>query len=83
MFKDCQSLLSLLSDGLERLAKIHSESSSADNKPNLKNLHHDYYDRELSFSQESREILKKDLAQLENLIAYFKKSKNKQGICKE
>lgn len=73
---DCQTLLSLLSDGFERLAVISSGNSSADNQPNLKNLHHEYYDPELKISQESTQILEKDLAQVESLIEYFKNSKN-------
>lgn len=81
--KDCQTLLSLLSDGFERLALISSENSSAENQPNLINLHHEYYSPELSISQESTQILEKDLAQVESLIDYFEKSKNKQRICKE
>lgn len=81
--QDCQTLLSLLSDGLEKLAEIHSKNSSASNQPYRINLHHDYYNPELFFSQESSEILKKDLAELDVLIAYFKKPRNNQGICKE
>lgn len=81
--QDCQTLLSLLSDELGRLAEIHSENSSASSQQSRINLHHDYYDPQLSFSQESSEMLKKDLAELEILIAYFQKSRNKQGICKE
>ncbi|XP_052691128.1 uncharacterized protein LOC128168997 isoform X2 [Crassostrea angulata] len=81
--QDCQTLLSLLSDGFERLAVISSENCSAENQPNLINLHHEYYSPDLSISQESTQILVKDLAQVESLIDYFEKSKNKQGICKE
>lgn len=83
--KDCQTLLSLLSDGFERLALISSENSSAENQPNLINLHHEYYSPELSISQESTQILEKDLAQC-RIFDYFEKSKNKQRtvcICKE
>lgn len=60
---DCQTLLYPLSDGFERLAVISSGNSSADNQPNLKNLHHEYYDPELKVSQESTQIPEKDLAQ--------------------
>lgn len=59
---DCQTLLSLLSDGFE--------NSSAENQPNLINPHHEYYSPDLSISQESTEILEKDLAQVESLIDY-------------
>lgn len=82
-FKDCQTLLNGISEGLTRLAMIHSENSNADNQLNLANLHNRYDNPELSFSQESRHTFEDDLAKVEYIIEYFKKQKNKQGICKE
>lgn len=81
--KDCQTLLNRISDGLTGLAIIHSENSSADNQLNLANLHNGYDNPGLSFSQESRHTFEDDLAQVESLIEYFKKQKNKPRICKE
>lgn len=82
-FKDCQTLLNRISDGLTRLTIIHSENSNADNQLNLANLHNGYDNPNFSFSQESRHTYEDDLAKVEYMIKYFKKQKNKQGICKE
>lgn len=76
-------MLNRISDGLAGLAIIHSENSSADNQLNLANLHNGYDNPDLSFSQESRHTFEDDLAKVESMIEYFKKRKNKQGICKE
>lgn len=81
--EDCQTLLNGISEGLTRLAMIHSENSNADNQLNLANLHNRYDNPELSFSQESGHTFEDDLAKVEYMIEYFKKQKNKQGICKE
>lgn len=82
-FKDCQTLLNRISDGLTGLAIIHSENSDADNLLNLANLHNGYDNPNFSFRQESRHTFEDDLAKVEYMIEYFKKQKNKQGICKE
>nr|XP_034333546.1 uncharacterized protein LOC117691492 isoform X1 [Crassostrea gigas] len=39
-------------------------NSSADNQPYLKNLHREYYDRQLKISQDSTQILEKDPSQV-------------------
>lgn len=52
------------SDGFETLAVIISGNSSADNQPYLKNLHREYYDRQLKISQDSTQILEKDPSQV-------------------
>lgn len=82
-FKDCQTLLNRISERLTGLAMIHSENSNADNQLNLANLHNRYDNPELSFSQESRHTFEDDLAEVESMIEYFKKRRNKQGVCKE
>lgn len=82
-FEDCQTLLNGISDGLTGLAMILSENSDADNQLNLANLHNGYDKPDFSFSQESRHTVEDDLAEVESLIEYFKKPKNKPGICKE
>lgn len=81
--EDCQTLLNRISDGLTRLTIIHSENSNADNQLNLANLHNGYDNPNFSFRQESRHTFEDDLAKVEYMIEYFKKQKNKQGICKE
>lgn len=82
-FKDCQTLLNRISDGLIGLAIIHSENGNADNQLNLTNLHNGYDNPNFAFSQESRHTYEDDLVKVEYMIEYFKKQKNKQGICKE
>lgn len=76
-------MLNRISDGLTGLAIIHSENGNADNQLNLTNLHYGYDNPNFSFSQESRHTYEDDLAKVEYMIEYFKKQKNKQGICKE
>lgn len=82
-FKDCQTLLNRISERLTGLAMIHSENSNADNQLNLANLHNRYDNPDLSFSQESRHTFEDDLAEVESMIEYFKKRRNKPGVCKE
>lgn len=81
--EDCQTLLNRISERLTGLAMIHSENSNADNQLNLANLHNRYDNPDLSFSQESRHTFEDDLAEVESMIEYFKKRRNKPGVCKE
>lgn len=76
-------MLNRISDGLTGLAMILSENSDANNQLNLANLHNGYDKPDFSFSQESRHTVEDDLAEVESLNEYFKKPKNKPGICKE
>lgn len=80
--QDCQTLVSVLDDGIEKLMLMHSKDGDEDNLPNL---HHDYGKPELPFSEDAIELIKEDIATVENFISeYFKKSKNKRsGIRKE
>lgn len=71
-------MLSLLSDGFERLAMISSENSRAENQYNLNNLHLNYYDPNLRVSRELTKKLEKDLAQVKSLNEYFKNPRDKQ-----
>lgn len=82
ILKDCQTLVSVLDDGIEKLMLMHSKDGDEDNLPNL---HHDYGKPELPFSEDAIELIKEDIATVENFISeYFKKSKNKRsGIRKE
>lgn len=75
--QDCQTLLSVLDDGIEKLMLMHSKDGDEDNLPNL---HHDYGEPELPFSEDAIELIKEDIATVENFISeYFKKSKNKRS----
>lgn len=75
--QDCQTLLSVLDDGIEKLMLMHSKDGD---EVNLPNLHHDYGEPELPFSEDAIELIKEDIATVENFISeYFKKSKNKRS----
>lgn len=77
ILKDCQTLLSVLDDGIEKLMLMHSKDGDEDNLPNL---HHDYGEPQLPFSEDTIELVKEDIATVENFISeYFKKSKNKRS----
>lgn len=75
--QDCQALLSVLGDGIEKLMLMHSEDSDEDNLPDL---HNDYDEPELPFSENSIELIKEDIATVQSFISeFFKKSKNKRS----
>lgn len=77
ILKDCQALLSVLGDGIEKLMLMHSEDSDEDNLPDL---HNDYDEPELPFSEDSIELIKEDIATVQSFISeFFKKSKNKRS----
>lgn len=77
ILKGCQALLSVLDDGIEKLMRMHSKDGDEDNLPNL---HHDYDEPEVPFSENTIELIKEDIATVQSFISeFYKKSKNKRN----
>lgn len=70
ILKYCQALIPVLSNGIEKLMLMHSEDSDEDNLPNL---HHDYDEPEVPFSEDTIELIKEDIATVECFISKFYK----------
>ncbi|XP_061192244.1 uncharacterized protein LOC133200469 [Saccostrea echinata] len=80
---DCETLVNLLSDGLERLGILQSECSSEDNSEHNKKLTmiaSKIYEDSTSFSNETSSTIHEHIIELESLERYFQRPKVKENV---